>query len=149
MKAPTLLFLFLVGLLSMPSYGRVQAQNTSSDRQAIAMLKEFYTADITEGCKLPSLSALKKLRDLPKHYCTVGLLRKLNAQYQHGYVEADPFLQVQDVNIFWLKTLAVRRDLRSANAYTVSYRDAGSDFKAVIHLTVIRQGNDFKIAALR
>ena len=113
------------------------------------MLREFYTAYITAFSKLPATGALKKLQTLPKKYCTAGLLRKINAQSQQGHVDADPFTQSQDVNLSWINTLAVRRDVKSANFYTVSLGDDISRFKVAIQLTVLKQGNSFKIATIR
>ncbi len=113
------------------------------------MLKEFYAAYITASSELPTTAALKQLDALPKKYCTAALLRKINAQSQQGHLDADPFTQSQDVDLSWLKTLSVRREVRSANFYTVSLGDDISRFKVVIHLTVLKQGNSFKIAAIR
>ncbi|GAB3727618.1 hypothetical protein GCM10027594_09660 [Hymenobacter agri] len=113
------------------------------------MLKEFYTAYITAFSELPTTDALKKLHALPKKYCTAGLLRKIDAQSRQGHLEADPFTQSQDVDLSWTKTLAVRRDTRSANFYTVSLGDDISRFKVTIQLTVLKQGNSFKIADIR
>ncbi|WP_188561752.1 DUF3828 domain-containing protein [Hymenobacter frigidus] len=149
MKAKTLLFLLLICCLSISPYRGVQAQNAATDKQAIAMLREFYTAYITAFSELPATDALKKLQTLPKKYCTAGLLRKINAQSQQGHVDADPFTQSQDVDLSWINTLAVRRDVKSANFYTVSLGDDISQFKVAIQLTVLKQGNSFKIAAIR
>jgi hypothetical protein len=132
----------------MSPFGGVRAQNTPSEKQAIAMLKAFYTAYITASSKLPTPDALKKLAALPKKYCTATLQRKINAQYQHGHVDADPFTHSQDVDLSWLNTLIIRRDVRNANSYTVSYGDEVSQFKAVIQLTVLKQGSSFKIATI-
>ena len=113
------------------------------------MLKEFYAAYITAFSELPATDALKKLKTLPKKYCTADLLRKINAQSQQGHVDADPFTQSQDVDLSWINTLAVRRIIRSANFYTVSLGDDISRFKVAIQLTVHKQGNSFKIADVR
>ena len=113
------------------------------------MLKEFYTAYITAFSELPATDALKKLQIIPKKYCTTGLLRKINAQSQQGHVDADPFTQSQDVDLSWINTLAVRSNIRSDNFYTVSLGDDISRFKVAIELTVLKQGNSFKIAAIR
>ncbi|WP_426059773.1 DUF3828 domain-containing protein [Hymenobacter sp. B1770] len=113
------------------------------------MLKEFYTAYITEGAKAPTPFNLAKSRALQKKYCTASLSSKINAQYKSGQLEADPFLQAQDVDISWLKTLSFNRNASRLNTYTVSYFDAESNEKIVIHLTVIKQGDSFRISAIR
>ncbi|TFZ62781.1 DUF3828 domain-containing protein [Hymenobacter sp. UV11] len=149
MKAKILRFLLLIGCLSTSPYYGVQAQNTSTDRQAIAMLKEFYVAYITASSEPPTTDALKKLAALPKKYCTAGLLRKINAQYQQGHLDADPFTQSQDVDLSWRNTLVVRRDVRGANFYSVTLGDDISRFKVVIQLTVLKQSNSFRISSIR
>jgi hypothetical protein len=149
MKAKILLVLFLLsGLSSSPSRG-VLAQQAPTDRQAIAMLREFYAAYITAFSELPTPDVLTKLDALPKKYCTAGLLRKINAQSRQGHLDADPFTQSQDVDVSWINTLAVRRDTRIANGYTVTLGDDASQFKVAIQLTVLPQGNKFKISDMR
>ena len=147
MKAKILLFLLLVGSLSLPPYSGVQAQNKGSDGQAFAMLKTFYRAHITAASKWPIDFA--KLNAISKKYCTASLLSKIQAQLKSGQLDADPFLQAQDVDISWLKTLSFAKEARPLNAYTVSYVDAVSNEKVVIHLTVSKQGDRFKISAIR
>lgn len=111
------------------------------------MLKEFYRAHITVASKWPI--DFIKLNAISKKYCTASLLSKIQAQLKRGQLDADPFLQAQDVDISWLKTLSCTRDARSINAYTVSYFDAVSNQKVAILLTVSKQGDSFKITAIR
>ena len=125
----------------------MQAQNRGSDRQAVALLKEFYTAHITAASKWP-IDFIRR-NALSKKYCTAILLNRIQAQLKSGQLDADPFLHAQDVDISWLRTLSFNSDAGSVNAYAVSYFDAAAKEKVVIHLTVSKQGNNFKITALR
>ncbi|WP_151089384.1 DUF3828 domain-containing protein [Hymenobacter baengnokdamensis] len=146
MKAKFLIVLIIVGFIFQANYSLVQAQSTVYDKQILTMLKEFYTAYITESSKSPAINNLDKIFALQKKSCTVGLSNKINAQLKSGQLEADPFLQAQDIDISWLKTLSFMKDLRRQNGYIVSYFDSEANEKVVIHLTVIRQDGKFKIS---
>ncbi|HZG26430.1 MAG TPA: hypothetical protein VEZ17_17705 [Chitinophagaceae bacterium] len=149
MKAKSLIFFLIIGSMSLASYSSAQAQNRYSDKQAIALLKEFYTAYITESSKLPTLTNLAKVEAIQKKYCTTSLLKKINAQFKSGHVDADPFIFAQDVDVLWLKTMSFNKDLKRVNGYTVSYMQSIPNEKIVIHLTVIKQGDGLKIASIR
>ena len=145
-KAKMLRFLLLMNCLFLAPYHGVYAQHSPADREAIAMLKEFYAAYITALSELPTVGALKKMDAIPKRYCTAALLHKIN---QQGYIDADPFTQSQDVDLSWRNTLVVRKEVGNANFYTVTLGDDVSRFKVAIHVTVLKQGTDFKLAAIR
>ena len=146
MKAKLVLLLLLVGSLVTTNYNGVQAQNTPSDKQAIAMIREFYTAYITGWAKQPpTLDDMRKIEALKKRYCTASLLKKIDAQVRP---EADPFIFAQDIDTEWLKTMSVKKDVRKFNSYIVSYLSYPNS-KTIIHLTVIKQGDKFKIMAIR
>ena len=132
MKIKILLTLLLLGGLSSSPARGVPVQQAPTDRQAIAMLREFYAAYITASSELPATEALNKLEALPKKYCTASLRRKINGQYRQGHLDADPFTQSQDEDVSWINTLAVRRDARSVNGYTVTLGDDASRFKVAI-----------------
>jgi len=149
MKAKSFIFLLIVNLIFITSYNHVQAQNRPYDRQAFMMLKEFYTAYITEWSKLTTPINLTKLNAIQRKYCTASLLSKIKAQLKSGQLDSDPFLQAQDVDISWLKTLSFNRDSRILNSYTASYIDSVSNEKVIIHLTIIKQGDNFKIMSIR
>jgi hypothetical protein len=147
MKAKSLIIFLIIGLLSMTNCDCAQAQNKPSDKQAITMLKEFYTVYITELSKWPINST--ELNTIKKKYCTSSLLSKIKAQFKSGQLSADPFLQAQDFDISWLKTLSVNRDSKKLNGYNISYIDSEAKEKVVIRLTVIKQGDGHKIASIR
>ena len=129
--------------------GGVHAQNRSVDRPALAMLKAFYTAYITEVANLSTPIDLAKTKALQQQYCTARLLSKINAQLKRGQLDADPFLQAQDADLAWLTTLSVTKEPKNLTGYTVSYRDEQAKERVVIHLTVTHEGERFKIAAIR
>jgi hypothetical protein len=145
-KTKMLRFLLLISCLFLVPCHGLYAQHAPADREAVAMLKEFYAAYITAFSALPTADALKKLHALPKRYCTATLLRKINRQ---GYLDADPFTQSQDVDLSWRNTLVVRKEAGNANFYTVTLGDDVSRFKVAIHVTVLQQGTGFRLAAIR
>jgi len=147
MKSILMSLLLIVGLMFVTNYSYTQPQSGPSDRQALAMLKEFYTAYITELSKWPLNT--KKLNEIKKKYCTVSLLNKINAQLESGKLDSDPLLQAQDVDISWLKTLSFNRTVKRLNTYTVSYLDTASNEKVIMYLTVIKQGEFFKISSVQ
>lgn len=149
MKTKLLIVLLTVGSILIADYNYVQAQNRPFDKQAITMLKEFYLAYFTASSKLPTPVNLRDIEALKKKYCTDKLYSKIKAQYKSGYVEADPFTQSQDINIAWFKNLSFNKDLGKLNNYNVSYMEPYSNEKVTIRLTVIKQGNDFKIASIK
>ncbi|MDQ2769613.1 MAG: YbjP/YqhG family protein [Bacteroidota bacterium] len=149
MKTKFLISLIIVGFMSMTNYACVQAQNTPSDKQVFVMLKEFYTTYITESSKSLATDNLDRIFAIQKKYCTVSLLNKINAQFKSGQLEADPFLQAQDIDVSWLNTLSFNKDSRRLNGYRVSYFDSVANEKVVIHLTVVNQDGKFKISAYR
>ena len=148
-RAKMMFFALLASVVYITDCNAVRAQNSTTDKQTIAMIKEFYTAYITAFSESPTSANLNKQFALPKKYCTASLLRKINSQ---EYIEADPFIFAQDTEPLMLKSLSVEKDLRKANSFIVSYRyhtTPGHTDKQVIHLTVIKQGENFKIASIK
>jgi hypothetical protein len=138
--------LFLLTL----SFANLRAQNAAADKQAIAMLKTFYTKYITEiasSGKAPGVSE-KILDGLQKKYCTKALLKKLAGPTRGSDMDHDPFIKARDSNIGDEKTLVIKRNPKKANAYIVSYVDAYVHKKTVIDLMVVKDGNGFKIASV-
>ena len=149
MKARLLIFFLMIGLVSMTSHNCVQAQNSSYDKQAVAMLKAFYTSYITVFSNWNSPIDDTKLNALQRKYCTTSLLNKIANQSKSGELESDPFLQAQDADISWLKTLSFKKDLKKPNSYDVSYIDKYRSEQVIIHITVIKQKESLKIASLQ
>ena len=133
----------------MTNCHRAQAQNRPFDGQAVAMLKEFYTGYITESSKPPTLESLKKMDALARKYCTAALFNKFEAQKDHGYLDADPYIHAQDVDISWLKTMSFKKVARKQNEYILSYTNIPPTYKQIIYLTLVKQGGNYKISAIK
>lgn len=149
MKTKKLIFLVLIALISICNNTYVQAQAKPLDKQAISMLKKFYTAYFEAWSRPPTSDNLKKIKSIQREFCTTSLYNKIIAQYKSQHIGADPFTQSQDINIAWLNTLSFNKNLSELNGYIVSYTEPASKEKIIIHLTVIKQGNLFKISDIK
>lgn len=119
-----------------------QSNPPSSTDEQISMLKEFYKGYITENAKMPIDFA--KVNLMKKKYCTANLLSKIEKEE----LDYDPFLNAQDSNTEWLKTLSVKKDTNGSNLYQVSYKDTYSGKLVVIKLIVIKEKGSYKIDAI-
>jgi hypothetical protein len=133
----TLLYLSF-SLVTIAQMNRTQAQTADSNDRAIAMLKDFYTNYITLIASDSNTD--KQQAALQKRYCTAKLLKKLPKMIEAE--DADPFLKAQDSQVDFLKTLKVKRDVKMADHYTVSYAGV---HKHVINLTVVKADDSYKI----
>jgi hypothetical protein len=95
------------------------------------MLKQFYTSYITQVAS--SEGTEKKLDIIKKRYCTAKLLNKIDKEE----LDSDPFIDAQDVDIDWVKTLFVGKDAQKHDVYIVSYMDNYNKKRTVIKLQVI------------
>ena len=120
----------------------------SQKEQVIAMIKEFYSAYITEvSGSNPLIVSEKKLDSLQKTHCTTKLLQLLpDIIIETG---ADPFLKAQDSNLKCLETLTVKKDLTINNGYIVSYMDVYSKKLITMWLIVVKKGSGFKIDSIK
>jgi hypothetical protein len=135
MKNP--LFSLAVSLISIVQINSVRAQTVVSNDQAVTMLKEFYTSYITLVAS--DSNSAKQLAALQKKYCTTKLITKLPKILEQR--DSDPFLDAQDSQVDYLKTFTVKRDVKKAGHYIVSY-DHG---KVIINLTVVNVGSTCRI----
>ncbi|GAA4351032.1 hypothetical protein GCM10023185_09370 [Hymenobacter saemangeumensis] len=142
MKSKLLTFLLFIGSVFIAN--SIRAQNKPTDKQAIGMLIEFYSAYITVIADSKSPADLKELEALSKKYCTTGLLRKINAQYVSGRMDSDFFTHTQDASLSMLKSMAFSKDVKRLNGYTLYFSDSYN--KHIIHLTVTKQGGKYKIS---
>ncbi|GAA3919512.1 hypothetical protein GCM10022209_10450 [Chitinophaga oryziterrae] len=95
------------------------------------MLKQFYTSYITQVAS--SEGTEKKLDIIKKRYCTAKLLNKLDKEE----LDSDPFIDAQDADIDWVRTLFVGKDAPKHDVYIVSYMDNYNKKRTVIKLQVI------------
>ena len=137
MKSQFLTSCFVSFLLFFGTY--CQGQNKSSNDSAATMLKQFYTSYITASEQ--SLDE-KKLDLIKKQYCTKRILNRIAKDEE---LDADPFVQAQDTNIDWLRTLVINKDAQKSNVYNVSYEDTYTKKRIVIKLLVVKEGQKYKI----
>ena len=117
-----------------------QAQANAPNDAAVQMLKEFYTKYITEITK--TSPSTRKLNSIRKQYCTAGLLSRI----KEIEMDEDPFLNAQDADDSWLKTLSVSKDSqKSKGVYVVSFLNNESKEKITARLLVVKDGDDYKI----
>jgi len=133
MKTQFLAFCFFFVLISFSSF--CKAQNKPSNDSAATMLKQFYTSYITTEEE----SDLAVIR---KKYCTKKILNRIAKDEE---LDADPFLQAQDTDLDWVKTLVINKDAQKPNVYIVSYVDNYTKKRIVNKLLVVKQGQTYKI----
>lgn len=123
-------------------------QSQNDDKEIKEMLKEFYTAYITEVSGNASFKLMaERLDSLKKKYCTEILLEKIPSLVEQS--NADPIIKAQDSNIAYLKTLTIETNFKNKNQYQyiVSYFDSSNPSieKTIIHLSVIKEKGNYKI----
>ncbi|HEY1163726.1 MAG TPA: DUF3828 domain-containing protein [Chitinophaga sp.] len=139
-----ILFLFLAAACIFSNFS-CQSQARASDDAAIKMLKEFYTSYITEGAKIESSE--ETLASIKKKYCTGKLLNKMKQEMEAGDMDSDPFINAQDFDIEWLKTLSISKDPQKTDVYIVSYLDNDAKTRTSMKLHVVKAGAQYKIDA--
>jgi hypothetical protein len=141
MKNLALIILLIAGI------ALTKAQTTTvADQQATTMLKNFYTAYMTEIATGSAHNFAKKLTSIQKKYCTPDLVDKIPALIDRA--NCDPFLKAQDSNMENIKTLSFKKDSKAPNLFIVSYTDIYRHNKTTIKLTVVKQKDNFKIASV-
>jgi hypothetical protein len=140
-------------LLFVASFFASKAQNDSSDKQAVQMLKEFYTAYNTVCSTTKGRVQNRKLDSLQRKYCTKAAQKELKDFSTGEAADHDPLINDEYTDVAHLKTLKIVKDLSKTNAYIVSYVDhtlSGAykpiDKTVVIHVTVEKENGVFKIA---
>lgn len=113
------------------------------------MLKDFYTNYFSAFVEPPGALSQKKLDLIQKQFCTKAFYKKIPEIIEQ--TDSDVFLKAQDSDIKYLKTLTISKDLKNEE-YIVSYiADAMPEKKItiIIHLTLVKEGNSYKISAVR
>lgn len=131
-------YLLTIGFFIFFTNSFCQINNNSSNE--LTMLKNFYTAYITE-LSSPNVN-YKHVDSLKKIYCTKGLIGKMKS----NELDYDILLNAQDSDIEWLKTLTVKKTSFSTNQFDVSFIDNYSKKKNIIKVAVVKQGGGFKIS---
>jgi hypothetical protein len=147
-----LLYVLLTCLvvLGCTSYSNAQSTGTS-DKEAIKMLKDCYTAYNATWATRKGNTFQKKLDSLQQKYCTDQLKRKL----KNMAPDFDLLAYNAYTDVAHLKTLTVIKNPEEEDSYLVSYIQRSSndaqptDLKVVLHVNVLDQGNGPRISAVR
>lgn len=83
--------------------------------EKINFIKSFYTEYITENCKEDGLPNRENVEKIKEKYCSKELLTKIKM------LDYDPFLNVQDCDLEWLKILEIKADTKEDSWFIVSY----------------------------
>jgi hypothetical protein len=142
---------FIVYIIALVNSG-CQAQQGVDEKQAIAMLKEFYTAYNTVWTTNHGPSKKEKLDSLQNKYCTQNLITKIREPYlDHDLLISDSYTEPE-----YLSTLSVIKDLTKINGYIVSYKapntdPQGKDYieQITIHVTVVKERESYKIDSVK
>lgn len=132
MRTITILLLLLV-YLSFPSSGQNIAKNEIpvikivKDKN-IEFLENFYTNYISASCDLPE--KIRILENLKKNSISEELIKKIDI----AELDYDPFLDAQDCDNNWIKTLKVQSIQDKSNVYQVSYNHGTNKKKTILSL---------------
>lgn len=97
------------------------AIQTNVMNEKINFIQSFYKEYITETCLEDDLPEWEKIEKIQEKYCSKELRRKIKEIIQEdGLLDADPFLNAQDCDIEWLKSLNVKADVNDS-WFVVSY----------------------------
>lgn len=129
---------------------KCHAQNKSDDKQAITMLKEFYEAHAKIWSIPPSnispATFDKKLDSLAGRYCTPKLRKEVKKYLQDGY---DLLTDDKGISNESLATMEIKKDTIEENIYIVSYSKVSDKKQVILHVTVVKEGNNYKISSIR
>jgi hypothetical protein len=131
----TFLSLFLIWFMA--------ACTPDPDTQAIASLREFYQNYIRISSKFPVNA--EKIASLKKTHCTSRFLETLDGVD----LEADPFLNAQDVDARWADNLEITPDNSGKNLYMVCYVSSFDNSKNCVKITMKEVDESWKIDEIK
>lgn len=126
-------------LLSLLLICTMAACSPASDSKAISVLREFYQSYIQENSKFPVDS--ERIASLKEKHCTSRFLQTLN----DAELEADRFLNAQDVDAKWADNLEIVADDSGKNLYRVCYTSSVDNPKNCVIVTMIEEDENWKI----
>lgn len=96
---------------------------TSSSQQAqlrgMEMLREFYTLYITENDKMKRDDL--RIATLKEKYVTPKLIAKIDSAMLYYNLDYDPFVNAQDYDTAWIKTLEIAPVPERTNTFDICY----------------------------
>jgi len=148
----SVIYFFLTIIMFLANHNYTQAQNVVDDKQAVQMLKEFYTSYNTAWSTTKGFVLTKKLDSLQLKYCT----KKLRREVKESGLDQDPLIGIDYTDVGHLKTLTITRDAAKKNSYVVCYiahtlsaANKPIDERVIIHVTVIKERGKLKIESVK
>lgn len=120
-----------------------------SESEIKKMIKEFYTAYITQSLDtIAPNKNIEKLDSISQIYCTKALLDSIKNEFENNELDYDPIINGQDSHPVMLKTMIINKD-KKVNKYIVLFlSDTYDSSIEVVNLTIIKQGDKYKISSL-
>ena len=141
MKTFKIFFIFFVLFINMNCSQEVP-KNSKEESEISNMLKSFYTAYITENAQ--DREDFKRIEILKTKYCTKSLLNSIRTKD----FDADPFINGQDYNEEWVKTLTVNKVVSKNNQFEVCFIVTYDNSLHCVKVTVKKEGEMWKIDGL-
>ncbi|MDF2189029.1 DUF3828 domain-containing protein [Paraflavitalea sp. CAU 1676] len=141
MKKSILTAALAVVILSMGN--SCQSKKKPPEDEAKQWLKQFYTDYITACSKGASN---EEMAVIEKKYCTAALIKEIKSDEE---MDVNPYLNAQDCDTSTLKTLQVEKVPQQKDQYKVSYKWSPDGVATTIHVTLVRQQNEYKINKLQ
>ena len=89
-----------------------------SDTEIKQMIKEFYTAYITQSLDtIAPNKNIEKLDSISQIYCTKFLLDSIKNEFENNELDYDPIINGQDTHPEMLKTMMINKNIK-ANKYS-------------------------------
>lgn len=139
MKTKNILFLLLLHILLFAK--TAQAQTDS----AKMMLLNFYKAYIPTF----EMTGIKQALKVQKQYSTAKLIAWIDKQTEKEELNYDPYVNAQDADQDWLKTIRIEKDAKTLNLYNVSFFDNFEKKRRFVRLFVTKEGNKYKISGFK
>lgn len=137
MKIKNILYLFLLHVLLFAKVAHAQTDS------AKLMLSNFYKAYIPTF-EMDGIAASEKIQ---KQYSTAKLIASLPRIQEE--MDCDPYVNAQDADQDWLKTIRIEKDAKTPNLYNVSFFDNFEKKRRFVRLFVTKEGNKYKISGFK
>ncbi|WPV67746.1 DUF3828 domain-containing protein [Chitinophaga sp. LS1] len=140
MKPKKILYLFILNTLLF-----IQFANAQTDSAKI-MLTKFYKAYIPA---VESSTGERQIEKLQKQYSTAKLISRVKKQTETMELDYDPYLNAQDADKDWVRTLQIEKDPKTPNLYNVSFLDNYEKKRHYIKVFVTKERNQYKISGFK
>lgn len=133
------IMMFKTAFFSLLVLPLMQSCTPAADTKATDAIKDFYGAYIRENSKEPG--DMKAVESIKKKHCTSSLLQKLSGEE----LDADPFLDAQDVDANWVNTMEVLPEGSAENVYGVCFLLTPGESKHCVRVAMKQEGGEWKI----